>query len=156
MSPLFMLFDFRDYLILGSQNSHGCKALLHISPLLMPPTPMFPCKCGGCNGGRGWGERKKQRGRMKINTLICLPFSLINCRATSFWNISKLSVSSFMWKSIRKGSPSSVNSCIKKYSVRIIRPLHSVLAIFQVGTILNPTHVTCNSCNIPGKKGPVV
>lgn len=79
--------------------------------------------------GEGDEEKEKNKGRMKINTLICLPFSLINCRATSFWNISKLSVSSFMWKSIRKGSPSSVNSCIKKYSVRIIRPLHSGLAV---------------------------
>lgn len=73
--------------------------------------------------GEGLG-RKKQREKMKINTFICLPFSLINCRATSFWNISKLSVSSFMWKSIRKGSPSSVNSCVEKYLMRIIRPLH--------------------------------
>lgn len=76
------------------------------------------------------GESKKKREKKDINTLICLPFSLINCRATSFWNISKLSVSSFMWKSMRKGSPSSVSSCIEKYSMRIIRPLHSALAIF--------------------------
>lgn len=39
------------------------------------------------------------------------PFSLINCRATSCWNFSKLSKSSFMWKSMRKGRPSSVSSC---------------------------------------------
>lgn len=39
------------------------------------------------------------------------PFSLINCRATSCWNFSKLSKSSFMWKRMRKGRPSSVSSC---------------------------------------------
>lgn len=39
------------------------------------------------------------------------PFSPINCRATSCWNFSKLSKSSFMWKSMRKGRPSSVSSC---------------------------------------------
>lgn len=63
----------------------------------------------------------------KVTTMLCIqdcpypwqvqiiiqhsPFSLMSCRATSCWNLSKLSVSSLIWNKIRKGIPSSVSSC---------------------------------------------
>lgn len=53
---------------------------------------------------------KKKKNTVAIRSWY-KPFSLINCRATSCWNFSKLSKSSFMWKSMRKGRPSSVSSC---------------------------------------------
>ena len=86
-------------------------------------------------------EEKDSEKKMKINTLISLPFSLINCRATSFWNISKLSVSSFMWKSMRKGSPSSVNSCGKKLLMKI-SGLSIQFSSFQSGTSVDSICVT--------------
>lgn len=89
----------------------------HIYGTLRHPGKLFSYVCLRQIRTRKGGERQLRR--MKPDTFNSLPFSLINCRATSFWNISKLSVSSFMWKRMRKGSPSSVSSYGNKFSVKI-------------------------------------